>query len=530
MKKLVSLTLALLLLLMSSALASDVDVYTNKQPMPIAEEKIELTMMAARQAMHGNWEDMWWFQYMEDLTNIHWNFDLVPSDSYQEKKNLVLASQDLPDMFYGGGISKADEVTYGGLGIFIPLNDYLENSMPNFKAAVEKWPDLYTYAITLDGNVYSFPYIWRSASSGTTKYVINKDWLDTLGLDMPETLDDLYNVLAAFRDHPELSEKGPMIPFSGLNNSSIQIDQLVLSAYGLLGGSAKQGFTNYEVVDGEVKYAATLPQYKDALTYIKKLYDDGLIDSEYFTQTSEQWSAKGANLQIGMYNCAAPYVVCSLEEAASYKLMAPLVAEEGQEKIWPQTSGIQTGRAVITCVNSYPEETARWIDYTYSTEGANLEVCGPEGILWHWVEEGVVWVSEEQKFKDSGLNSWSGYKLAYVSPDVSPLAMDTSLFYDLEDYPPVKKAWYASYRDQLAPYYKSFFPDMYYTDEEQMEISSLTVDIESYVEQCKAKFIVGEMSLDTFETDYMAALEKMQLPRLLELQQTAYDRYLANLD
>ena len=530
MKRIVSLALALMLLLTTAAMADDLDVYTNKQPMPIVAETIELTAMAPKNAMHGDFDELWWVKYMEEKTNIHWNWNLVPSDSYQEKKNLVLASQDLPDMFYGGGISKADEVSYGGLGIFIPLNKYIEESMPNFKAAAERWPELYTSVVTLDGNVYGLPKIWPTPHGTTTKYFINTAWLDALGLDMPKTLDDLYTVLAAFRDHPELSENGAMIPFGGRNNSGNQIDQLVLSAYGLLGGSGKQGFSNYEVVDGEVKYAATLPQYKEALAYIKKLYDDGLIDNEYFTQTSEQFHAKNANLQVGMFNSAAAYVEMSLDDAAVYKLMAPVVADEGQEPIWPHTTGITSGLAVITSANAHPEETARWLDVCYATDEANLEICGPEGMLWHWVEEGVVWESEEQKFKDSGLNSWSGYKLAYVSPDIGPLACDTTVFYDIENLPQVKKDYYASTWVQVYPYFKDIFPSMYYTDEEQMEISSLTVDIESYVEQCKAKFIVGDMDLELFDTEYQAALEKMQLGRLLELQQTAYDRYLANLD
>ena len=529
MKKLLSLIMALALVLSAAALAEP-DVVTNKQPCPIVEEKIELTGMAPKNAMHGDWDEMWWIKYMEEKTNIHWNWNLVPSDSYQEKKNLVLASQDLPDMFYGGGISKADEVSYGSQGIFIPLNEYIENAMPNFKAAAEKWPALFTGSVTLDGNVYALPKIWATPHGTTTKYFINTVWLDTLGLEMPETLDDLYEVLCAFRDHPELSPNGTIIPFGGRNNTGSQIDQLILCAYGLLGGTAKQGMSNYEVVDGEVKLAATLPEYKEALAFIKKLYDEGLIDSEYFTQTSEQFHAKNANLQVGIFNSAAAYVEMSLDEAAAYQLMAPVTLTEDQEKIWPHTTGLTSGMAAITCVNKYPEETARWLDICFSTDEANLEICGPEGELWHWVEEGVTWVSEEEKFKESGLNSWSGYKLAYVSPDVAPLACDTLVFYDLEDLPQVKKDYYASTWVQVYPYFMDIFPNMYYTDEEQMEISSLTVDIESYIEQAKAKFIVGEMDLETFDSDYQAALEKMQLGRLLEIQQGAYDRYLANLD
>lgn len=525
MKKLVSLLIALMMLFSTIALAAEI---VDMQQYPLTEEKIELTMMAPKNALDGNWEDLWFFKHMEELTNIHWNFNTVASDSFQEKKNLMFAGADLPDLFYGGGLSKSDEVTYGSQGLLIPLNDLIKTCMPNFMAACEIWPELWNECVTLDGNIYALPKIWQTPHGTTTKYFINTVWLDTLGLEMPTTLDEFYEVLCAFRDHPELSKNGDMIPFGGRNAAGSQIDTLVLSAYGLLGGSQEQGFSLYELVDGKVELAAALPQYKEVLTYIKKLYDEGLIDSEYFTQTSEQFTAKGANMQYGVFSAAANYVVPSLDDAADYALMAPLTLSKDDTKIWPRTSGISNGMAAITVTNPHPEETARWLDYCFSTEGANLEVCGPEGMLWHWDENGKFWTAEEEKFAAEGLG-WSAYKHAYVSADVAPLAVDTTLFYDLEKLPVVKQIYYDSTHVQLEPYFRSIYPNMYYTDEETMDIASLTADIESYLKTSKAKFIIGDLSLDNFETDYLSTLEKMNLSRLLTIQQTAYDRYLANL-
>lgn len=524
MKRLFSILMVLAMLLAPVALASEV----NLQEYPIVDEPITLTMMAPKNAMHGNWEDLWFMQYMEELTGIHWEFNTIPSDSFAEKKNLILASGDLPDLFYGGGLTKGDEVTYGTQGLFIPLNDLIDICMPNFKAAMERWPELYSSCVTLDGNIYALPKIWQTPHAVATKYFINVEWLNELGLEMPSTLDELYEVLCAFRDNPQLSENGTIIPFGGINNSSSQIDQLITAAYGLLGGDSAQ-LPLYDVIDGEVVFTATTPEYKEALEFIKKLYDEKLIDPEYFTQTGEQFNAKGANVQYGVFSSAAAYVVCDLEDAAAYEILTPLTLNEGDTPVWPKSSGVTNGLAAITVTNPYPEETARWLDYCFSAEGAHNVICGPEGMLWHWEVEGEVWVSEEEKFKESGLGSWSAYKMAYVTPDCGPLAVDTTLFYDLEKLPDVKKAYYDSTWERLDPYLKLRYPDMYYTDEEQTEISSLTVDIESYLEQTKAKFIIGDISLDEFDGEFKATLEKMNLSRLLELQQGAYDRYVANL-
>lgn len=532
MKRIVTLVLAALLIAAAALGASASGGNLNETGYPIVEEKITLTMMAPKSAIQGNWEDMWFFQHMEELTNIHMEFNLVPADSFQDKKNLAFASMSLPDLFYAGGITMADEVAYGAQGLLVPLNGLIDQYAPNLQACMERLPELRAAAATLDGNIYSLPKSWKHPQGQTVKYFINAEWLDNLGLAMPRTLDDLHGVLKAFVERdPDKNGADDTIGFGGLNDNDTNIDALVFAAFGLLEGSS-DSFPLYSVRDGKVVLSATLPEYKQAIEYIKMLYGEKLIDAEYFTQTREQYSAKGAQLRYGLFNNADAYVVTSLDDSAKYKVMQPLVAREGQEQVWPELSSVTRGCAAITSANKYPEATMRWLDYTYSDEGGNLVVVGPEDMMWKWNEDRTAWISKEDLFKESGLNSWSAYKGAYLSPDSGgqiPQALDLDTFYNREDMHPIKRVYYDSLFTELAPFMRPVFPSLYFTEEEQMEISGLELDVKNYVKQCKAKFIIGDLSLDAFETDYLNTLRSMGLNRLLELQQISYDRYLANI-
>src|SRR5690625_3282853 len=99
---------------------------------------------------------MIWKEYEKD-TNIKVNWKMVPHDSLEEKKNLTLASGDLPDVFYSSWINDQDLLKYGEQGVFLSLNELIESYAPNLQKIFEEYPEV-KKAITLpDGNIYSFP-------------------------------------------------------------------------------------------------------------------------------------------------------------------------------------------------------------------------------------------------------------------------------------------------------------------------------------------------------------------------------------
>ena len=100
----------------------------KQEGFPIVEEPITLTMMSQDVGV-ADWNTMPVIQEAEKLTNIKFEFQLTPIDSFATKKNLVFASGDLPDVLYGADLTPAEQVTYGTQGSLIPLEPYIDGDM-----------------------------------------------------------------------------------------------------------------------------------------------------------------------------------------------------------------------------------------------------------------------------------------------------------------------------------------------------------------------------------------------------------------
>src|SRR5690606_1809789 len=101
-------------------------------------------------------ETLVWSEY-EKMSNMKIKFDLIPFDSLTEKRNLILAGGDYPDAFYSARLGSADLMRYGQQGVFIKLNDLIDEYAPNFKKLLDTYPDLRKGLTMPDGNIYSFP-------------------------------------------------------------------------------------------------------------------------------------------------------------------------------------------------------------------------------------------------------------------------------------------------------------------------------------------------------------------------------------
>lgn len=173
-------------------------VEVNLTGYPIVEEPIQLTAFAYGEPGNGDWDDYPVFAELAEKTNVQVDFETVSGDGATEKLNLVLASNKLPDIFFSG-LSSTMINKYAGMGLFLPLNDLIDQYAPNIKAVLEERPDIKNAITMPDGNIYSIPAVNANAGIPTTQLCINKTWLDKLGLEVPTTTDEFYEVLKAFK-------------------------------------------------------------------------------------------------------------------------------------------------------------------------------------------------------------------------------------------------------------------------------------------------------------------------------------------
>ena len=191
----------------------------NETGMPIVNSSVSFEM-AAKSRHNKNFADLEFFQRLEQETGVHIEWNMSSEDGWKEKKGLLFAGE-LPDAFYGQGIlSDVDVIKYGNQGMLIPLNDLIDKHAPNVKKLLEENPEYKKQLTAPDGNIYSLPSLTELSPVTHDKLFINKNWLDQLGMKVPETLDEFKETLQAFRDN-DLNGDGTtedQIPFTFLYN------------------------------------------------------------------------------------------------------------------------------------------------------------------------------------------------------------------------------------------------------------------------------------------------------------------------
>ncbi|MDP4270643.1 MAG: extracellular solute-binding protein, partial [Bacteroidota bacterium] len=162
---------------------------------PIVKEPINLKFMVATSATQDNYAGtLVWTEY-EKMTNVHIDWETVPSNSIAERRNLVLSSgQNLPDAFYRCNFGSKDVTKYAGEGLFLGLNDLIDNYMPNFKKLMSSMDSLKRSMPDSNGEIYSLPSLTDCPETELSpKLFLNKPFMDRVGITkLPTTLDELY--------------------------------------------------------------------------------------------------------------------------------------------------------------------------------------------------------------------------------------------------------------------------------------------------------------------------------------------------
>ena len=179
-----------------------------------AKKETKFSVFAGIGSMSPDNSEKTLIKQMNETKGITIDWNCVSGDALNERKSLLFGTGvDMPDALMGAAISDYDLNTYGSQGLLIPLNDYInEETMPNLMKLVEKRPNLLATATMPDGNIYGLPSIAEMGfeyEDGNTYYIgsipqftaINKEWLNKLGLEMPKTIDDLHDVLVAFKEN-----------------------------------------------------------------------------------------------------------------------------------------------------------------------------------------------------------------------------------------------------------------------------------------------------------------------------------------
>ncbi len=495
----------------------------NKEGLPIANEKITITAMGCKDPGAAEWNDLSLFQKAEEKTNIHFEFELAETNSYSEKKNLKLASNQYPDMFLRSQsfMTQTDEETYGSQGTFIDLTPYIEAYAPNVQKRFEEHPELKAASTSLDGKIYGLASYMETSMLNPHLAFVDQAWLDKCGItELPSTVDEFYDMLVKFKntDCDGDGDATNQVPLTAMatKNGWDHLEWFLMPAFtGTCTG------LSVDVKDGEVVYAPALPEFKEYLAFLNKLWNENLLDHDFATQTQQQFLAKGKSGKVGVANMSPT----ALDEGPKYVSLKPLTSEWNSTPVVRTVNPITTGSAVITDNCKYPDAAMRWLDLWYATDDEAVEgfsgnaiFAGIEGETWKYTDDSKEYyefIDPIKSFDDINTSvSVNMYMPAFTQFMAGPTAESN----------PRMDMKVTGVRENQNPYRKEVYPQARMTNEEATKAGRLETDLLNYVLEMSAKFVSGEESLDNFDA-YLERLNAIGLEDYLKIKTDAYDRW-----
>jgi putative aldouronate transport system substrate-binding protein len=494
---------------------------TSETGLPIVKDKITIKMISPKSALAPNFGEMSIFKTLEASTNVHIDWNNIPADSYQEKKNLLLASGDLPDAFYNAGFTDFDIVKYGKDGTIVPLEDYIEKDMPNLKKIFEKRPELKKMVTAPDGHIYTLP---RAEEMGLVSMpnlsVINKTWLDKLGLQMPTTLEEYHAVLKAFKEKdPNGNGKADEIPLSFWFEGWCGTEADLMALFGL--PDVPWQDDHKLVRDGKLIYAPIQPEYKEALAYFNGWVKEGLIDPEVTTQDPPKLFAKGKTKDetLGSMYWWEIEEVVGTDRVKDYAIMPPLKGKDGKTII-SRSNHYEYSRDtfVMTKANKNQDVTMKWMDQMYEPKMSAQINWGPIGAIY---EEDAKGMLINKKLPD-------GVAMGEFRQTVAPGGSFTVLkedFTDIVDMEPRAKQRLADIQKFYAPYMeKENYPQVFMSPEDLKRVNEIETEIKIVVKQKKAHWLM-EGGIEKEWDAYLKQLNDMGLQEMLQIYQKALDNF-----
>ena len=501
----------------------------NLEGYPIVNDPMTVTMMGNKAAIHGEWDTLEFFDIMEEMTNISFEFDTPASEVLEEKKNLALNSGTYAEVMFGTNLSRDQQVKYGSQGILLPLEDLIEEYCPNIMACFEANPGFRESITAPDGHIYAMAQITTAPIALTGSMWVNKEWMDTLGIadeDLPTTVEGFQELLTRFRDEdPNGNGEQDEVPFVIFDdaNKGMSLYNYMLPWFGVLSPQF------YVDDDGVIHYGMIEENAKVGMEYIHNLYAEKLIDNDCFVTGAAEAQAKGAEGRVGSGFHALPRFVfgnMTIEKEATYPGIGAFSSEVNPERICTMGTGLSQGTFSLTdkCSEEVQVAMMRWVDYLYSEEGSWLIHYGPEGHIWEPSPNNpdmAVYIQPED-----GRNT-EEVRGGEITPDCGvacPKWVRPTTEGAWDDVQQQARIQWSE--KNLNPYAKLVLPDMFFTTEEQAELDVLSTDLSKYMTENNAKFITGDQSFDEWDA-YVQGYKDMGIDRMIEIYQTAYDRWAA---
>ena len=495
----------------------------NKTGYPIVNDKITLTAFQFEldnQAI--DFSDLWFFEELEKKTNIHVEFEEIKENDWSAKLNLMFASESYSDLILRGTVDIEEYVEdYGVIQkLIVPLDDYLPEYMPIYYSRLQL--NNANEAIPAsDGKSYFVGFLISQDINTNGHWFINQNWLNKLGLQMPKTIEELTNVLYAFKTmDPNGNGAADEVPYQATFNDTNTGIYNMFAAWGV----PENTFYIYIDETEKVRFTGLEDGYRQCLEWLSTLYADGIIDRECISQDSNLWGTKVNSDISGFFTYWRLSNSILFEEIQSqFTYMIPVSGEGYEPKVSSLLELTQFG-AALTVHNKYIGESLRWLDAQMETETMMVSQNGPIGEMIELNEEGkyeIIYVPEHNDL----------YSIVPVICGQFFAPADYySQIYEMAPHRVEKAEYCREYEKSGVMEYKSY---QYLTDlspltsEEHLRVNKLYNDINKYMTEALTNFITRGVTDESWQS-FSEGLDALGVGEYVALYQRAYDEYLEN--
>jgi len=450
---------------------------------------------------------------LQAKTGVGLDFEVVTQNA-SERISLMFASEEFPDiMLKGASESQITEAIEGDK--VVALDELVDKHCPTWKALLQKDDYVKKIAISKDGKIWALPLVRQEDSNSGIRdlWLINKTWLAELGLKMPKTTDDFYNVLKAFKDN---AGKGSIpknvipwaVRFNAYSNGG---EYEIYSSFGVF----TPGSPNFISVDdkGKVIFSAVDPKMKEPIKYLNKLYKEGLILPEMFTDNVSAYDSKVLS-QPPMVGVAMKYYGWDLNEK-NYTAMPPLYGPDGQKPMYrQQTNAIQRNAFVVFKNNKYLPETMKVAEYIAQPENSIQALYGPVGSHINKTDKGY----SQIELSGDMLNVVPDVNLpVIITPDTMKNFTYNGLHQQRSEY--IKNI----YKEYVAPI-ERFYPPLVFTEKQSAALQDIQTDLLNYIKETHARWIV-DGNIDNEWDAYIKKIKDLKMDSMIKVYQEALDTF-----
>ncbi|MBS4209343.1 extracellular solute-binding protein [Bacillus sp. FJAT-50079] len=484
-----------------------------------AKEELTFSMTFSDHPNYPYKKEWLLIEEIKKRTNVNLDMTIIPMSDYGEKRSLLISSGNAPLIIpktYPG-----EETPFVASGTILPISDYVD-LMPNFKDKVEKW-NIEPFLEGLrqdDGKYYLLPGLHEEVWPDYT-LAIRTDIVEELGFEMPNTWDELEEIMVAMKEaHPEST------PFSDRwqLNSTLNVAAV---GFGTSAGWGLGSALNYDEQEDKFIFGATSDGYRQLVTYFNGLVEKGLLDKESVTQDDDQAIKKfinGESFVIGTNSQTVVDYRKDMNETLGEGNFAikKIIQPGGPAGQLMGGSKLENGIMISAKAKDDPnfEALLQFVDWLwYSDEGQEFAKWGVEGVTYT-KDGGKRVLADDVNYV--GLNpngtkalnadfGFSGGNFAYGGT--------TDLLHSMfaEEEIEFQEAMHAT-KELVLP-----DPPIKYSEMELERANLLSTPLKDFVATATYEFILGDRDLSKWD-DYVKELENMGMQDYVDLANEVYKK------